>query len=167
MTLSWLGDQQDVFVVGTTNVVDQIDSAFLRSGRFDLIAPMDFPDPMARAQIFRVQCEVIRKPPIEALDYDALAARTNLATGADIEEIVIKAAKAAMIQDKPLSMVEFDEVLSNYSIPVDARKKQRVSMLRSVNEVLRDRRWAELLQKDVDENVTAASRVRFSPTGGA
>lgn len=168
MTLSWLGDQQDVFVVGTTNVVDQIDSAFLRSGRFDLIAPMDFPDPAAREQIFRVQCEVIRKPPIAALDYVALAGRTNLATGADIEEIVIKAAKAAMIEDKPLGMEQFEEVLSNYSIPVDARKKQRVSMLRSVSEVLRDRRWAELLQRDVDENVTAASRVRFTaPEGGA
>ena len=165
MTLTWLSDQQDVFVVGTTNMVDSIDSAFTRSGRFDLIAPMDFPDRDARAAIFRVQCEVVRKMPTKDLDYNALADRTNMASGSDIEEIVVKAAKLAMLTDTPVTMDEFNRVLEGYTIPVEMRKQQRMAMLRSVQGVLRDRRWAELMSKDVDETATAArARVVVGPT---
>ena len=173
MTLTWLSDQQEVFVVGTTNMVQSIDSAFMRSGRFDLIAPMDYPDRDARSAIFRVQCEVVRKMPMQGLDYDALADRTNMASGSDIEEIVVKAAKLAMLTDTPVTMAEFATVLEGYTIPVEQRKQERQGMLRAVQGVLRDRRWAELMTKDVDEGapkkvaLTDARSITGAPTQGA
>ncbi len=158
--LSWLSDQQDIFVVGTTNVIEQMDAAFLRSGRFDLIAPMDFPDAEARTEIFRIQCEVVRSPPREALDYAKLAARTDYATGSDIEEIVVKATKRAMLRDGPLSMADFDEILKAYTVPKDARRKQRAQMQKAAEENLRDRRWFEAMKAASVDVAADAKRIR-------
>jgi len=164
MLLSWLSEQTDVFVVGTTNTIEQIDQAFLRSGRFDLIAPMDFPDSKAREEIFRVQCEVVRKLPRSKLDYSSLANATEWATGSDIEEIVVKTAKVAMREDRDVVMDDFVSILDSYAIPVDKRREARKAMLRATEDVLRDRRWAEIMKRDnVDEKIDVrASRVRGS-----
>ena len=83
-----------VLVIGATNHLDQIDSAVLRSGRFDIkiyIAPPDFE---ARKALFNL--ELKNMPHQRDIDLDELALLTENYTNSDIVNIVKKAAREAV-----------------------------------------------------------------------
>lgn len=69
-------------LVCATNWIDQLDSAFLRPGRFDFILPVGPPNAEARAAIWRRYVSEITDEPV---DVDALVAASELFTPADIE----------------------------------------------------------------------------------
>lgn len=75
-----------VITVATTNVTETIDPALLRSGRFDSVIEIGLPDTAARARILR---RYLR--PFGDVEVDAIAARTDGMTGADLREIVRRA----------------------------------------------------------------------------
>src|SRR5205823_9263927 len=52
--LSWMLEQQDVFVFATANDVRQLAPEQIRQGRFGQIVFVDLPTPEDRAAIFRV-----------------------------------------------------------------------------------------------------------------
>jgi transitional endoplasmic reticulum ATPase len=91
--LDGLGGADDVTVVGATNRPDRLDDALLRPGRFDRLVEVPIPDEAGRAEIFRVHT---RERPVEAVDYDALSARTKGYTGSDIAAVVREAGLLAL-----------------------------------------------------------------------
>jgi len=87
------GDNDSVLVLAATNAPWYVDSAFRRPGRFDRILFVPPPDQPARAAILRILCA---GKPVEAVDYDHLAARTDGYSGADLEAVVDRAVEAKL-----------------------------------------------------------------------
>ena len=78
-----------VIVLASTNRIDLIDPAFLRSGRFDLLLELSAPDNAARAEIFKIHTK--NKPLDKDVDLQELAGQTENMVGSDIEFICRKA----------------------------------------------------------------------------
>jgi len=76
---------EGVLILAATNAPWHLDSAFRRPGRFDRILFVPPPDASARAAILRLHC---RGKPIEDLDYDHLAKKTDNFSGADLKAVV-------------------------------------------------------------------------------
>jgi transitional endoplasmic reticulum ATPase len=82
-----------VTVIGATNRPDRLDPALLRPGRLDRLLAVPLPDEAARREIFRVHA---RDRPVGAVDYDALARRTEGYSGSDVAAIVREAGLLAI-----------------------------------------------------------------------
>ena len=87
------GDNDSVLVLAATNAPWYVDSAFRRPGRFDRILFVPPPDQPARAAILRILCA---GKPVESVDYDHLAARTDGFSGADLAAVVDRAVEAKL-----------------------------------------------------------------------
>lgn len=74
-----------VLILAATNAPWHLDSAFRRPGRFDRILFVPPPDAPARAEVLRLQC---RGKPIDDIDFDHLAKRTENFSGADLKAVV-------------------------------------------------------------------------------
>ena len=74
-----------LLIIGATNMPWDVDPAFKRPGRFDKMVFVPPPDKKAREVIFRLKLE---GKPIANIDYEILARRTELYSGADIENVV-------------------------------------------------------------------------------
>jgi energy-coupling factor transporter ATP-binding protein EcfA2 len=75
-----------VITIATTNVIDAIDPALIRAGRFDAVIEIGPPARAARAQILQ---RYLR--PLGEFDAARIADATDGATGADLREIVRRA----------------------------------------------------------------------------
>lgn len=74
-----------VLVLGATNAPWHLDTAFRRPGRFDRIIFVPPPDAAARAAILRL---LLRGKPVEDVDHDAVARKTEGFSGADLAAVV-------------------------------------------------------------------------------
>ncbi|TLZ51760.1 MAG: proteasome-activating nucleotidase [Methanobacteriota archaeon] len=100
----------DVKIVGATNRPDILDEALLRPGRFDRIIEIPLPRVEARRQIFRIHTGRMSVAP--DVDFDALAAHTDAATGADIKAICTEAGMFAIREDRDVVTAEdFDRAV--------------------------------------------------------
>ncbi|MCX8200343.1 MAG: AAA family ATPase [Candidatus Micrarchaeota archaeon] len=110
-----LTSDNNVLVVGATNVPHMLDKALIRPGRLDKIIYMPLPDREGRERIFEVQLKGI--PLANDVDIKALAKKTERFSGADIanlcKEAVRLAAKRAAEKEKlePVLMDDFNKVL--------------------------------------------------------
>lgn len=84
---------EGVYVLGATNHPWDVDSAFLRPGRFDRMMLVLPPDQPARAAILSQQA---RSRPFDQIDFDSLAARTDLFSGADLAHLCESATEIAL-----------------------------------------------------------------------
>jgi transitional endoplasmic reticulum ATPase len=91
-----LRDVKGVILLAATNRPERIESALLRSGRFDYILPFAKPDVADRAAILRLCCR--RVPLAPDMDFDEFASRTEDLTGADIESLCKKATLSAIAE---------------------------------------------------------------------
>jgi transitional endoplasmic reticulum ATPase len=73
---------EGVLILAATNAPWHLDSAFRRPGRFDRIVFVPPPDRAARAAILQIQ---LRGKPVEDIDYDHLAKKTEGFSGADLK----------------------------------------------------------------------------------
>lgn len=80
---------KDIVIIGATNRIDLIDSAFLRPGRFDVKLEVLLPDQKSREKIFEVYLNKINSD--ENINIKELAKITEGLSGADIESIVREA----------------------------------------------------------------------------
>ncbi|MBD1841160.1 AAA family ATPase [Coleofasciculus sp. FACHB-64] len=76
---------EGVLILAATNAPWHLDSAFRRPGRFDRILFVPPPDAEARAAILRLLC---RGKPVEDIDYNHLAKKTENYSGADLMAVV-------------------------------------------------------------------------------
>src|SRR6202023_1325735 len=68
-------------VIAASNLLDKLDSALLRPGRFDRQIYVSPPDVHARGEILRVHC---RDKPTADVDLEMVARQTSGLTGADL-----------------------------------------------------------------------------------
>ena len=82
-----------VLILAATNAPWHVDAAFRRPGRFDRILFVPPPDAPARAGILRI---LLKGKPVDAVDHDAVAKKTNGFSGADLKAVVDVAIEAKL-----------------------------------------------------------------------
>ena len=87
-------ERGQVLVVGSTNLMDSIDDALLRAGRFDRRIHVPYPDVEGREHILSIHSATMPLEPEFSLN--AWAKQTNGFTGADLANLCRYAAVAAM-----------------------------------------------------------------------
>ena len=87
-----------VFVMAATNRPDILDSALVRSGRFDLQIEIPYPNTQARKEIFDIHLN--SKPLANDVVIQSLATRTAGLSGADIKQICKEAGMLALREKK-------------------------------------------------------------------
>ncbi len=105
----------NVVVIAATNRPDILDTALLRPGRFDRIILAPTPDETARLEIFRVHT---KNMPIQNVDLEDLARRSEGYVGADIESVCREAAMLALrenIESKKIMAEHFEKALLKVS----------------------------------------------------
>ena len=162
MILEWLGDKnRKAILVGTTNEPEYLDHALMRAGRLDRKIPLLLPDVEARREIFRVHVTVHRQVPLaDDVDFEALAGKTEHFSGAEIEELVLRAARAAFNEKAVVAqMRHFTEALESFNCDMDARRKQTAHYLELAERYCDDKTFLQQLtaQSGLDR-VTALKR---------
>ena len=76
---------EGVLILAATNAPWHLDAAFRRPGRFDRVLFVPPPDAPARAAVLRLLCQ---GKPIEEIDYDQVAKKTESFSGADLKAVV-------------------------------------------------------------------------------
>ena len=92
--LDGIEELKGVVVLAATNRFDMVDSALLRSGRFDLKFELPLPDKKTRVEIFKIHAK--DKPLAKEVDFSELAEKTGELSGADIEAICRRASMLAI-----------------------------------------------------------------------
>ena len=87
--LAWLQDRKaPVFVVATSNDINQLPPELTRKGRFDEIFFVDLPNAEERKEIFAVHLRKRKRDP-KLFDLECLAAASEGFSGAEIEQAVV------------------------------------------------------------------------------
>lgn len=76
---------EQLLIIGATNMPWDVDTALKRPGRFDKTVFVPPPDETARISIFKMK---MKEKPTETIDYELLAKKTDLYSGADIENVI-------------------------------------------------------------------------------
>ena len=76
---------EDLLVIGSTNRVDALDKALIRSGRFDRRITFDYPSKEERLEMFKIHMAKLKCD--DDIDYEELATRTSGLSSADITNI--------------------------------------------------------------------------------
>lgn len=88
-------DDDEVFVLAATNHPWDVDPAFTRPGRLDQMVFVPPPDAAARAAIFRI---ALTGRPVERIDLEALAERSDGYSGADLVRVCESAAEQVLME---------------------------------------------------------------------
>ncbi|MHB8656998.1 MAG: ATP-dependent metallopeptidase FtsH/Yme1/Tma family protein [Solirubrobacteraceae bacterium] len=112
---------QDVVVIAASNLLDKLDPALLRPGRFDRQIFVSPPDVGGRERILGVHS---RNKPLDGdVDLKLLARQTSGLTGADLANICNEAAIfAARREARVVSMVDFDSALERVVAGMQSRR---------------------------------------------
>jgi transitional endoplasmic reticulum ATPase len=95
MLLTWFGDEnRKSIIIGTTNYIEQIDEAFLRPGRIDVLIPVLYPDYEARLQILQIHS---KNKPVDKNALPEIAKKTAFYTSAELAYIIEKSLKIAFV----------------------------------------------------------------------
>jgi transitional endoplasmic reticulum ATPase len=119
-----LEDLYDVVIIAATNRPDMVDPGLLRPGRFDRLILTPVPDKRTRLEIFKVHT---KNMPLENVNIEEFADKTEGYVGADIEAICREAAILALREDinaKKVTLVHFEKSLEKVkpSITPDIEK---------------------------------------------
>ncbi|MFC7194984.1 AAA family ATPase [Halosimplex aquaticum] len=93
-------DEDDVVVVGATNLLEDVDPAIRRSGRFDERVEVPPPDAEARRAI--LDLHLAGRPTVDDLDLEPVVERTVGYAASDVELIAENAARAALRDEEPI-----------------------------------------------------------------
>ncbi|KAF2828762.1 AAA-domain-containing protein [Ophiobolus disseminans] len=85
---------KDVFIIGATNRPDILDSALIRTGRFDAHIHIGLPTEKARLQILKIHTR--KRPLASDVDLSVVAAETEGSSGADISGLCKNAVEFAV-----------------------------------------------------------------------
>ena len=159
MLLDWLGQRnRRSLLVGCTNFMP-LDQAFIRAGRVDEICLVLPPDLEARKEILEVHTRRLRKIPIKDVDFDEIARKTFMWTGAELEKLVLDAARIAMERGiKNVTMECFDEAMDGIEVNASERREkiqrmiQTMRSLENVNRTFLKDAVKEFIKAEKDES---------------
>src|SRR3954463_9038168 len=108
----------DLVVIAASNLLDKLDPALLRPGRFDRQVFVSPPDVAGREAILRVHCR--DKPLASDVDFDRIARQTSGLTGAELANIANEAAIAAARGMRPrVEQKDFDYALERVMVGME------------------------------------------------
>jgi len=111
----------DLVVIAASNLLDKLDPALLRPGRFDRQVFVSPPDVAGREAIMRVHTR--GKPLGEDVDLRILARQTSGLTGADLANLCNEAAIAAVRGSRAaLAQADFDSALERVVAGMQSRR---------------------------------------------
>jgi len=100
----------NVRIIGATNRPDILDEALMRPGRFDRIIEIPVPNFEARCEIFKIHTH--RMNMAEGIEFEAMANKTDGATGADIKAMVTEAGMFAIRDSRDyVTMADFEKAV--------------------------------------------------------
>jgi cell division protease FtsH len=112
---------KDVVVIAASNLLEKLDQALLRPGRFDRQIFVSPPDVVGRERILEVHSR--DKPVREDVDFKLLARQTSGLTGADLANICNEAAiGAARRGENHVAMVDFDAAIERVLAGMQSRR---------------------------------------------
>ena len=110
----------DLVVMAASNLLEKLDPALLRPGRFDRQVFVTPPDVNGRERILEVHT---RNKPVHDVDLARVAAQTSGLTGADLANLANEAAiRCARRHGVALSRHDFDEALERIIAGVQSRR---------------------------------------------
>jgi cell division protease FtsH len=110
----------DIVVIAASNLLEKLDPALLRPGRFDRQVFVSPPDVVGRERILEVHT---RTKPVQDVDLGDVAAQTSGLTGADLANLANEAAiRCARRGGSALSREDFDEALERVIAGVQSRR---------------------------------------------
>jgi SpoVK/Ycf46/Vps4 family AAA+-type ATPase len=127
--LTWMAEKQgQVFVVATANDISQLPPELVRKGRFDEIFFVDLPKAAVRGSIFGIHLESRQQQPAD-FDIEALSARTEGFSGAEIEQAIVAALYAAHAAGESLTTAHIAEEI-DATKPLSVVMAERIEALR-------------------------------------
>jgi cell division protease FtsH len=109
-----------VVVIAASNLIDKLDSALMRPGRFDRQVYVSPPDIKGRQGILAVHT---RNKPLAKVDLELVAAQTSGLTGADLANICNEAAIfAARRKGRTITGPDFDSAIERVIAGVQSRR---------------------------------------------
>lgn len=96
--LDGLEDRGDIIVIGATNLIEVIDPAVRRPGRFDEEIEFTLPERAERVEILEVHSSGM--PVADDVDFERIAQQTEGWSGADLRSIVKKAGFLTVKEDR-------------------------------------------------------------------
>ncbi|MHB9285571.1 proteasome-activating nucleotidase Pan1 [Halobacteriales archaeon Cl-PHB] len=100
-------DRGEIRIIAATNRFDMLDRAILRPGRFDRLIEVPKPNVAGREQIFQIHTRDMNVA--DDVDFAALAAMADDASGADVKAICTEAGMFAIREDRTeVRMVDFE-----------------------------------------------------------
>ena len=111
-------DRGEIRIIAATNRFDMLDRAILRPGRFDRLIEVPKPDHEGRKRIFEIHTRDMTVT--DDLEYDALAAMAEGASGADIRATCTEAGMFAIRDDRTgVRMSDFRQAWQKVSADED------------------------------------------------
>ncbi len=135
--LEWLGrPDREAIIVGTTNVPEHLDDAFLRAGRFDYKIPFLYPGPGARLEVLMVHLGFSsggrrERVPVAMSDDDlrrfleeAIVPSTRNFSCAELEELITRAKRFAFDKERD-ALTREDLLMAAKTFRIDAGSRRR------------------------------------------
>ena len=135
LLMRWLGDEnRKSFIIGATNLIEDVDPAFIRAGRIDDICLVLPPDRKAREEILKIHTNVIRKVPLaDDVDLSKIADRTFMWTGAELEKLVLDSARLAMNEEAEAVFSDhFERSMNAFNVNVPERTQRVQRMIKTM-----------------------------------
>jgi cell division protease FtsH len=119
--LDGMNSTGDVVVIAASNLLDKLDPALMRPGRFDRQIFVSPPDVTGRREILEVHTK--SKPVADSVDLDVIARQTSGLTGADLANIANEAAIfAARSRRDMITQADFDSALERVVAGMQSRR---------------------------------------------
>jgi SpoVK/Ycf46/Vps4 family AAA+-type ATPase len=160
--LEWLGDKQrKAIIVGATNRPQDLDEAFKRPGRIDYKIPFLYPDKEARKEIIKVHLGDIKCQLNTDLNdlLEELSQKTLCFTGAEIEQLILRAKRRAVKEERYnfLTDEDFKHALNSFRINWANRLYDLSKYIEQAKEECDDQELLqELLPEELEEFLKAA-----------
>ena len=117
------GVNEGIIVMASTNLVDILDPAIMRPGRFDRKVFVGRPDVRGREEILNVHAK--NKPLSDDVDLKQIAQTTAGFTGADLENLLNEAAIAAAKDSRPF--IRMDDIKNSFvKVGIGTEKKSKI-----------------------------------------
>jgi len=165
MLMDWLGDdERKSIIVGATNLMEQLDPAFIRAGRFDEKLALFPPDSDAREEIIHVHTKVVRKIPLssEVTPHIAeLSEKTALWTGAELELLCVASARLARSRDlKHVRLEDFYDAMNEVTVNREKRETEIKQFIKTAKEFASNRRLLDQQLKEYLAKEKATDRLK-------
>lgn len=131
--LTWMAENdKQVFIVATSNNIEQLPPELIRKGRLDEVFFVDLPEADVRTEIFRIHAEK-RELDQSVLDLNQLATLTQGFSGSEIEQVVVSSIYSAYANERPVQMEDMVNEIKT-TRPLSVLMAEKISALRN---------WAE------------------------